>query len=324
MNDTINIALALFAGIVSFLSPCVLPLIPSYLSFIGGVSYNDLQEKRGLRWPLFLKTLLFVIGFSVVFIILGVVFSGAGIIFGGAMRIINIIAGSIVIALGLHYIFNFWKILNFEKRFHLKKHPQGAAGPVLLGMAFGAGWTPCIGPILASILFLAGTSTQGFRGTVLLTAYSAGLGIPFIITGLFFSGFQRKMEKFTSHLQTVKIVSGVFLVFIGLLIFIGSLTKLNVFFFQLAGNLEMWSSNNVAGSRLLFGFPFLFISLLLVFFYLRRVHRSIAVSGMAFSSFLFPLRLLIIIAFAGIALLSFTGLIKMYKVITFWLRFQGI
>ena len=136
--------------------------------------------------------------------------------------------------------------------------------------------------------------------------------------------FQRKMEKFKAHLQIVKIVSGVFLVFIGLLIFLGSLTKLNVFFFTLASNLEIWSTNNIMGSRLLFGFPFLFLSSLLVFFYVRKAHRSITLSGMVVSNFLFPIRLIIIMVSAGITILSFTGIMEVNKLIVLWLRFQGI
>ena len=132
-------------------------------------------------------------------------------------EIINMAAGSIVIILGLNYMFNFIKILNIEKKLQLRKRRSGAVGPLLLGMAFAAGWTPCIGPILASILFLAGTSGQGLEGAALLAIYSAGLGIPFILAGLFFSSYQNRIKKLSRHLYKIKIASGVLLVAIGVL-----------------------------------------------------------------------------------------------------------
>ncbi|HEC61914.1 MAG TPA: cytochrome c biogenesis protein CcdA [bacterium] len=324
MGININYFIALFAGLISFLSPCILPVIPSYLSFIGGVSYGDLTGKKISRWAIFIKTMFFVLGFSAVFVVLGVVFSGVGIALSSLSRVIYMVAGTVVIALGLNFIFDFWKILNLEKRFHFRKRPHGVIGPVLVGMAFGAGWTPCIGPILASILFLAGTSSQGLKGTLLLAVYSAGLGIPFILAGLFFSSFQKQMERIKPYLRTVKMASGVFLVFIGLLIFSGSLTKLNVFFFKIASELEIWADDNPRGPRMLFSFPFLVPSLLLIFFYWKRAYNLVIRSGLAVKTLVFPLRLIFIVFLSGLTALTLTGFIDFTKLIVQWLNFQGI
>ncbi len=324
MGVNINFTLALFAGLISFLSPCILPVIPSYLSFIGGIPYSDLEDKKIPKWTIFIKTVFFVLGFSAVFVVLGVVFSGVGTVLSAASRVISIVAGSVVIALGLNFIFDFWKILNLEKRFHFRKRPRGVIGAVLVGMAFGAGWTPCIGPILASILFLAGTSSQGLKGTMLLVVYSAGLGIPFVLAGLFFSSFQKRMERLKPYLRTVKMVSGVFLVFIGLLIFSGSLTKLNIFFFKMASELEIWADANPRDSRLLLSFPLLVLSLLLIFFYLKRVYRSVVRSSLTVKTLVFPVQLISIVFFSGLTALSLTGRIDFSKLIVLWLNFQGI
>ncbi len=324
MTENLNFAIAFLAGIISFISPCILPVIPSYLSFIGGITYNELIDKNISRWGIFIKTLFFISGFSVIFIVLGVVFSGVITAFGGASRIIDMIAGTIVIVLGLNYIFDFFKILNMEKKFHFKKRPRGAVGSMLLGMAFGAGWTPCIGPILASILFLAGTSGQGTQGTVLLAFYSAGLGIPFLLAGLFFSSYQNRMEKLKQHFHKIKIGSGVFLLIIGVLIFFGSLNRINTFFFKIAGNLEAWRGDNPSGPRLLFFIIFLIISITLIFFYIKRALRIIRSSGSTLKSFIFPARLILIVFFIGTTILSFSGILDIPKIIILWMTFQGI
>lgn len=323
-TENLNFAIAFLAGIISFLSPCILPIIPSYLSFIGGISYTELASKTISKRGIFIKTLFFVAGFSLIFIALGVVFSSAGTALSGASRLVNMVAGTIVIVLGLNFIFDFWKILSMDKRFHFQKRPHGMFGSALLGMAFGAGWTPCVGPILASILFLAGTSSRIFQGTALLAVYSIGLGIPFILAGLFFSTFQKQTEKIKPHLYTIKIVSGVFLIILGVLIFTGSFAKMNVFLFTLAGHLEAWNEGDPLGPRLLFGSIFLIFSFVLLFFYFRRVFRRISGSDLSIQSFFLPGRLIFILFFAATAILSFTGILNIPKVITLWLTFQGI
>jgi cytochrome c-type biogenesis protein len=316
--------IAFSAGIISFVSPCILPVIPSYLSFIGGVSYSELVERKTSKWGILVKSLVFVAGFSLVFTALGVVFSSVGFAFSGASKVINMAAGSIVIILGLNYMFNFIKILNIEKKMQFRKRPSGAVGPALLGMAFAAGWTPCIGPILASILFLAGTSGQGLEGAVLLAFYSAGLGIPFILAGLFFSSYQNRMKGLSRHLFKIKIISGILLVAIGVLIFFGSLAQLNTFFFTMAGNLNAWASENPTGPRILFFAIFLFLSLVLIFFYIRKVRRGIPVSGNEKNISVYPGRLVIIAVFLSVSILTISGALDIPKMIINWLTFQGI
>jgi len=324
LNQNVNIIIAFSAGIISFISPCILPVIPSYLSFIGGVSYSELVDKKTSKWGIFLKSLIFVAGFSLVFTALGVIFSSVGFAFSGASRIINMAAGSIVIILGLNYMFNFIKILNIEKKLQFRKRRSGAVGPLLLGMAFAAGWTPCIGPILASILFLAGTSGQGLEGAALLAIYSAGLGLPFILAGLFFSSYQNRMKKLSRHLYKIKIASGILLVAIGVLIFFGSLARLNSLFFAMAGNLDAWAGGNPAGPRILFFSIFLFFSIVLIFFYIRRVRKVKLQSGFDKKLFVYPARLILIVIFLSASILTLSGALDIPKLIVNWLTFQGI
>jgi cytochrome c-type biogenesis protein len=315
MSTNINVAIAFAAGILSFLSPCVLPLIPSYLSLIGGVSVQQLGERRRSR--VLLRTLLFVLGFSVVFIALGVLFSGTGGFFSGATQIVNVVAGTLVIVLGLNFIFNFWKFLNFEKRMHMRSSPTGWLGALLLGMAFGAGWTPCVGPILASILFLAGSSARILQGTLLLAVYSLGLGLPFILAGLFFAQFLGARERMKRHFDTLRIVSGAFLVFIGLLIALGRLQRFNIFLFRLAGWLNSWNAAHPWQVRL--GFTLLFVvpALLLGVSYLKRARAERRLP-------LLPGRAVFLLLFLALAVGTAAGVLDLTGFFTFWFTYQGI
>jgi cytochrome c-type biogenesis protein len=300
---------------LSFLSPCILPLIPSYLSLIGGVSVQELGERS--RSKVFLRTLLFVLGFSAVFIALGVLFSGTGGFFTGATQIVNIVAGTLVILLGLNFIFNFWKFLNFEKRMHIRSSPSGWLGALLLGMAFGAGWTPCVGPILASILFLAGSNARVLHGTLLLAVYSFGLGLPFLLAGLFFSQFLGARERMKRHFNTLRIISGAFLVFIGLLIALGRLQRFNIFLFRLAGWLEKWNTVNPGQVRLGFTLLFLIPAVLVGASYLRRAR-----SERRFP--LLPGRAAFLLLFLALAAVTATGVLDPTGFFTFWFTYQGI
>ena len=324
MTDNLNVAVAFIAGVVSFISPCILPVVPSYLSFIGGVSSIEFKDGRVAKWGIFIKTLYFVSGFSLVFILLGVIFSGTGAILSDFSRIVNIIAGTVVMVLGLNFIFDFWKALNIEKRFHFNQKPAGFTGAALLGMAFGAGWTPCIGPILASILFLAGTSSSVVHGTSLLAVYSLGLGTPFIMAGLFFSFFMRQINKIKPYLPMIRIISGIFLFALGVLIFIGSLTRVNAFLFSLAGRLNGWVEREPFAMSRLFAIVFFAISLLLTFFYVRRVVRIVKHSPFSLWNILFPGRIAVIILFTILAVLSITNIVGFTETLTRWLTFQGI
>jgi len=322
--ENINLAIAFAAGIISFLSPCILPIIPSYLSFIGGISAKELTNSRTLKWGIFINTLFFVLGFSIIFIFFGIVFSSMGTALSGISNITNKIAGIIVILFGLNFIFSFWKLLNIEKKFYFKKKPNGIIGSVLLGMAFAGGWTPCIGPILASILFLAGTTEQGLRGSILLASYSVGLGVPFVLAGLFISFFQKRMEKLKQHLNIIKSVSGIFLIMIGILIFSGNLARLNIFFFNMARNLESWSQENPLGPRILFGISFLILPITMIFFYIKHILMIKKSSNLKIKDFILPVRLTIIISFISLSALSFSGILDISKIVVSWFVFQGI
>ena len=206
----LNVGLAFVAGLLSFLSPCVLPLIPSYLSFVGGTSARQLESEGRARLSALVNTAFFVLGFSIVFVLLGAFFTVAIGALGRLTVVVNIVAGVIVVLLGLNFIFDFWRFLAFERRAHLAEKPTGVLGALLVGMAFGGGWAPCVGPILSSILLLAGTGGGTLQGIGLLFVYSIGLGVPFLVTGLFFSRARTLLDRLKPHLPTIKIASGLF------------------------------------------------------------------------------------------------------------------
>ena len=215
MSENISIFIAFGAGVLSFLSPCVLPLIPSYLCVIGG-SPSAGNNESGPR-PI-ARTIGFICGFSVVFIVLSVVFSSTIIFMNGVFRYINLVSGIIVIVLGLNIIFDFLSMLNYEKRVHLKDKPKGIIGAFLAGGAFGAGWIPCVGPVLAGILLLASNSDSIWRSVLYLVFYSAGLGLPFLLASFFFNAFIKISAKLRAHLLLIRRISGALLIVIGVLI----------------------------------------------------------------------------------------------------------
>lgn len=221
---------AFTAGLFSFLSPCVLPLVPSYLSFIAGMSLQELKTGRTaqMRRAIVLNAVLFILGFSAVFITLGASFSLLGQLLLGSIELLRKAGGVLIILFGL-YIAGILRLpfLMREHRLQLEKRPAGYLGSILVGVAFGAGWTPCVGPILGSILTLAGTSATAGRGVTLLSAYSLGLGVPFILSALAFNGFSQFLQRFRPYIRLVEVGSGVFLVLIGVLLFTGYLTLLN-------------------------------------------------------------------------------------------------
>jgi len=222
---------ALLAGGLSFASPCVLPLIPGYLSFISGVSLEELSTKDTSTKHLpkiVLNTVFFVVGFSLIFIALGASASFIGKWLTQNIVIFNKVAGVIIFLLGLHVAgFLRIKALNYEKRIHTSQKKFGIIGSIFIGMAFAFGWTPCIGPILGSILTLAANQETISRGIILLAFYSAGLGIPFILTALLFNlliGFFGFIKR---HFRAVEIISGGLLMLIGILIFFNVLQLLS-------------------------------------------------------------------------------------------------
>ena len=218
MSENLSIIVSFGAGLLSFFSPCVLPLIPSWLCIVGG---SPVSAADGYRPKPVARTVSFIFGFSAVFIIFSIVFSVTFNLMGGIFRYLNIIAGLIVIILGFNILFNFLSFLNFEKRIHLKNNPRGIIGAFLAGAAFGVGWTPCVGPILTSILILAAQSGGIPHAAVYLAFYSAGLGLPFLVASFCYNAFIKVSQKLRSHLVLIQRISGVLLIIIGILIAAG-------------------------------------------------------------------------------------------------------
>lgn len=224
----INTAVAFGAGLVSFLSPCVLPLVPGYLSFVAGVSMEELRDAESaaiVRRRVILNTLAFVIGFSAVFVLLGASATAVGAFLLAKQKLIARVAGILVIVFGLH-VMGVMRIplLYQEKRAQLAVKPAGLVGSFLVGLAFAFGWTPCIGPILASILSLAATEETLLAGVGMLAVYSLGLAIPFMVTALAFNQVMVVFDQVKRHMRVVEIASGLLLVGVGILLMTDGLT----------------------------------------------------------------------------------------------------
>jgi cytochrome c-type biogenesis protein len=220
---------AFVAGLLSFLSPCVLPLVPGYVSLISGATVEDLQSSdRRLLRTVMLHSVTFVLGFSVVFIALGAVATSVGQFANQYHALLTKIAGGVVIIFGLH-LTGLLKIkaLYADKRLHNVKGSSSVAGSFLVGFAFAFGWTPCIGPILAAILVLAETQDTVLKGILLLAIYSLGLAVPFLLTSLGVDRFLAFYGRFRRHLHTVEVISGVLLIAVGVLIFLNNLRLLS-------------------------------------------------------------------------------------------------
>ncbi len=223
-----ELLIAFGAGLISFLSPCVLPLIPGYVSYISGTTYNELLETKIKLSPL----IFFTLGFSIVFILFGAAATFIGQLFLSFSNELRVAAGIIIIIFSLHILgFINLKIFNYEKRFQVSNNNSFFA-PILLGMAFGFGWTPCIGPILGSILVLATTEESLIRGVILLCFYSLGLAIPFILSGLLIQKFISISNKLKSKMKLIVNVSGYLLLVTGLLILTNQLQVLGFYLIE--------------------------------------------------------------------------------------------
>ncbi len=220
MTDNISIITAFSAGFISFVSPCVLPLIPSYISFITGISLEELSSINRVKKALIIHSLLFIAGFSIIFVGLGASATFIGKFLISNKEMIRKIGGIILIIIGVHLtgLINI-RFLEREKRVYIRDNPKGYIGSFLVGIGFASGWTPCIGPILGSIIFLAGTSANISTGIVLLSAYSVGLGLPFFLTALAINRFLVYFDRFKTYMRYVPIFSGIFLILIGILIY---------------------------------------------------------------------------------------------------------
>jgi cytochrome c-type biogenesis protein len=258
----LSIMVALGAGLLSFLSPCVLPLVPSYLSFIAGVSFDDFKRTQSdarLLRKVVLNSLLFIVGFSTVFMTLGLSFSLVGQVLIQYQEAIRMVAGLLIAFFGVYIsgalehlakvadvaetrwgtqpVLGFIPIicrpllvgryLTRSLQFHIGNRPAGYVGAMLVGFSFAVGWTPCVGPILGAILALASSTAHITSGLLLLGAYSVGLGIPFLLSALAINSFFHFFTKFKRYIEIVHIGGGLLLILVGILIFTGYLTVLN-------------------------------------------------------------------------------------------------
>jgi cytochrome c-type biogenesis protein len=232
---------AFVAGTVSFLSPCVLPLVPGYISLISGATLEELQEdtleKKRLMRMVMTNSIMFIVGFSLVFISLGAAATKIGQLTRGYRSIMTVAAGIVIIVFGLH-LTGLLKIkaLYADKRMHSLKSDPNMWGSFLIGFAFAFGWTPCIGPILSAILTLAASEESVSKGILLLAIYSLGLAVPFLLTSLGIERFLKFYAQFRRHLRKVEITSGVLLIALGVLIGFNKFTMLNSYL----GFLNKW------------------------------------------------------------------------------------
>ncbi len=242
MQQAANITywIAFTAGVLSFVSPCVLPLIPSYLTYITGLSFKQLDEAHPtakVRITVLLHSICFIIGFSVIFVLLGAI---AGVASNKVqthlregLEWVEKVGGLLIFLFGVHMtgLFHFGVLLG-EKRVQLHTKPSGYFGTFIVGVAFAAGWTPCIGPILASILMIAATSGQIGEGVGLLSVYSLGLGVPFLISGLLFHQFLVAFNRFRKYIRLVEIGTGVMLMAVGIMLMFNLMGKLTMYLYQ--------------------------------------------------------------------------------------------
>jgi cytochrome c-type biogenesis protein len=224
MPDDVSLIAAFLAGVLSFISPCVLPLVPGYLSFVSGVSLDKLKDgaaaaPAGAARRVFFASLFFVLGFSVVFVALGATASTLGRLLFERLSLLEKIAGVLLILFGLHTM-GVLRIGYFYKEARLEtRKPVGLLGAFVVGLAFAFGWTPCIGPILGSIMALAAEEGTVRRGMLLLAIYSLGLGVPFLLASVALDRFFAAFKKIRRHYKAIEIVAGCLMIAIGVLLF---------------------------------------------------------------------------------------------------------
>ena len=230
MSGSVGVLVAFSAGLFSFLSPCVLPLFPSYVSFITGMSVSDLTADLtgAARRRVMLHALAFVLGFSLVFVALGASFSAAGQFLLDYRNLIRQVGGALIVLFGL-YIAGVFKLAAMGRtmQFQLREKPAGYLGSLVVGFTFAIGWTPCVGPILGAILSLAGTSETVQRGIGLLIAYSAGLGVPFLVSAVALGAFLKFFKRYRPLIPVMERAAGVILVVVGVLVFTNYYVVLN-------------------------------------------------------------------------------------------------
>ena len=232
---SVGIIAAFFGGFISFVSPCVLPLVPAYITFVSGLTIEELKSRKDSKKTkkVLLLSVSFVLGFSVVFILLGAALAG---LFSAFFKqpLFYRIAGLVLIFFGLHLAGVIpVRFLQYEKRLNINPKEVGYAGAFLIGLSFAVGWSPCIGPILAGILAIAGVQGGAVEGMLLLSAYSLGLGIPFILTAFAANKFVTFSSVMRKHYKLIEIISGAFLVGIGIMIFFNLFYKMTLYFTKL-------------------------------------------------------------------------------------------
>ena len=238
MAIDVSTGAAFIAGILSFLSPCVLPLVPPYLSFMAGVSMEQMTKDEGAEAPVakrrvMIAALLFVLGFSTVFVAMGASASFIGQFMREYLHILARVAGVVIIIFGLHFLGVFRiGFLLMEKRYQSGGTPRTLAGAYVVGLAFALGWTPCIGPVLASILAIAAAEESVAQGAGLLAIYSAGLGVPFLLAAFAINGFLGFMKRFRRHLGVVEKVMGALLVITGVMFLTGAMQYISVWLLE--------------------------------------------------------------------------------------------
>jgi cytochrome c-type biogenesis protein len=236
MQQSISLVTAFAAGLISFVSPCVLPIVPGYLSFISGVNVSQFKGRetpselaRRVGWTSF----AFVLGFSTVFVALGAAATLVGYYLQQYKKPLAMVGGAVIVLLGLHTAGILpIKWLLYEKRAEVKTRPLGLLGAYVVGLAFAFGWTPCIGPILGAILLYASQQETVAQGVLLLTAYSLGLGIPFVVAGLAINGFFAAFGRIRRHMRAVEYAAGALLVGVGLLLMTDRLTLIAQYFIR--------------------------------------------------------------------------------------------
>ncbi|HON89021.1 MAG TPA: cytochrome c biogenesis protein CcdA [Spirochaetia bacterium] len=305
---------AFFAGLLSFLSPCILPLIPAYIALIGGITWDELKsDSTTHRKKLILRTFYFITGFSVVFTVLGILFSGSGMLTtGSTFMILSTIAGIVVILFGINIAFNFIPFLNYEARIHITKPASSPFSALLIGMAFGAGWTPCVGPMLASILLLVSRNQSIVVGTIALLLYSLGLAVPFLLTAFFFEKINHLFKFLLKNMKLIKLLSAVFLIVLGILMLSGSLQKLTVLVMQLSFSLNSFLYTYPVASKLIDS-ALLLIPVIIVVIKLLTAKTKPTIAQWVILGF-----------FSVLVILELINVFSLSKLIATWLRFQGI
>jgi cytochrome c-type biogenesis protein len=278
-----EIILSFIAGTAVFISPCVLPLIPAYIFYITGLR---VEEKIDDKFKFIIRIIFFILGFTIIFTALGIITALLTFRAGNIRKIINIVFGIILIIFSFHFmgLINIF-FLNYEKRFNFTKLPTGNIGTLLVGMAFAAGWTPCVGPLLGSILALVSTGDSLIKGIILLLIFSMGLAIPLIITAMFFNYVNPMLTFLKKHTEIIKKISGAFLFLIGILLLFNAINSLPTLLFKFGFFLE----NSKPISNYIFSVILLSFSIILILLMIFKRKKSISLVILAIIFFILAL-----------------------------------